>query len=374
MIIIYTVFTHRRFTDNKDLFDKLKNIANTMNTTRWTIGGNAPIIAQRLAQEGWDVLLAAKMNKETADMLHSSIKLVSESTNEVEEDVHLILEYDLGARWGPYSSPRANRFIVHNDHSNMLLESLEGFEDVVSQFKPDLLIVGGLQMLDNFVFDDEIRTNRLQQLEQLLRSLPDSTKIHFEMASFSEQKLLEEILQYVIPYVDSIGMNEQELANLYSLLVHGNISIVSDYSPRIAITLDQARGVYQTLKDRKTKGHSLTRLHIHTLAYQAIYTVQNAGWQHTKSAVAKASLVANRHVCASSYININYAKLIMDDSFSVSCDPNSSRVPFVDTTPVSCWYEGEMKFCVAPNLICTEVSKTAAAGDNISAAGLSIQI
>lgn len=50
-------------------------------------------------------------------------------------------------------------------------------------------------------------------------------------------------------------------------------------------------------------GRRLTRLHVHTLAYQAIMTKKNSGWKDTMAATAKASLTANRHVCGSDQVN-----------------------------------------------------------------------
>ena len=41
----------------------------------------------------------------------------------------------------------------------------------------------------------------------------------------------------MIPYADSLGMNEQELPNLYSMLKFGNITLASDSNPRIAVVL-----------------------------------------------------------------------------------------------------------------------------------------
>ena len=43
----------------------------------------------------------------------------------------------------------------------------------------------------------------------------------------------------------------------------------------------------------------ISRLHIHTLAYQAIFTTRGSKWKNTMPAAAKASLTANRHVCGS---------------------------------------------------------------------------
>lgn len=46
------------------------------------------------------------------------------------------------------------RLIVHSDESNPYIETLEGLEAEIKRFKPTALVVGGLQMLDNFPFQD----------------------------------------------------------------------------------------------------------------------------------------------------------------------------------------------------------------------------
>lgn len=71
----------------------------------------------------------------------------------------------------------------------------------------------------------------------------------------------------------------------------------------------------------------------------------------------------------------------MDDSFSTSIK-SGTRIPLNSEKPVSCWDEilkpGNDKItvevCVAPVLVCTEASQTAGGGDNISSAGLVLQI
>ncbi len=46
------------------------------------------------------------------------------------------------------------RFIVHNDYNNPHIESLERFSEEIDLFQPALLVVGGLQMMDNFPFKE----------------------------------------------------------------------------------------------------------------------------------------------------------------------------------------------------------------------------
>lgn len=51
-----------------------------------------------------------------------------------------------------YSCPFYVRFIVHNDQNNPTLSSLEDFAEELILFSPTLLVIGGLQMMDNFPF------------------------------------------------------------------------------------------------------------------------------------------------------------------------------------------------------------------------------
>lgn len=71
-----------------------------------------------------------------------------------EDDVHLILEYKTNDVWSAIKTPRANRYIMHNDRNNPTVSSLEYFGEILPKFKPDLLVVSGLQMMDNYPFSE----------------------------------------------------------------------------------------------------------------------------------------------------------------------------------------------------------------------------
>lgn len=374
-----------RFMFNDTLFSELVEEARDLPGNRWSVGGNAPVMAGRMAIEGCDVLLGGSFSPDFTDVLSQHITVAG---NIVEEpDIHLILEYPSGASWGRYTSRRANRYIIHSDDHNPYLASMEAFAEKLKDFQPDLLVVGGLQMMDNFPFQSGERGALFSRLADLLSSTKPQIGIHFEMASFVEESIMEDLLHYVIPHADSLGMNEQELPNLLSLLKGSNITVLSDPNPRVATVLDQMREVYRilnqrhkdSLADSDTNGGQaqvkpLTRLHVHTLAFQAMIVTRGSQWKNTMSATAKASLTANRHVCGSNDIDPSKARLIMDDSFSVSRREGSQRIPLQETRPVSCWDEDDYEICVAPVLVCTEVYQTAGGGDNISAAGLVLQI
>ena len=236
--------------------------------------------------------------------------------------------------------------------------------------------------MDNFPFAEGERRQRLNKVQNQMKLQSSKTRVHFEMASFVDETLLEDLTELIIPFADSLGMNEQELPNLRSMLMYKNISVVSDSNPRTAVTLDHMRDVYRILSSNE--GRPLTRLHLHTLAYQAILVSEESAWKNTRFAAAKASLTANRHVCASQKVDLDKALLLMDDSFATSAGADSERKRFNDERPVACWTETiqdvakganpKVEICLAPNLVCSEAKQTAGGGDNISAAGLVLQI
>ena len=49
-----------------------------------------------------------------------------------------------------------------------------------------------------------------EKMKRLMAEAPLETKIHFEFASFVDNSTLSEIKKNILPYTDSIGMNEQE--------------------------------------------------------------------------------------------------------------------------------------------------------------------
>ena len=54
-----------------------------------------------------------------------------------------------------------------------------------------------------------VREDRLLKIKDQMAVQSPNTRVHFEMASFAEAELLYQLTEYVIPYADSLGMNEQ---------------------------------------------------------------------------------------------------------------------------------------------------------------------
>lgn len=85
----------------------------------------------------------------------------------------------------------------------------------------------------------------MNRLLTVLEEVPDTAAVHFEMASYVDAALMLRIIHQVLPLTQSLGMNEQELPNLISLLKYDNISYVADSYPRVATVLDQIRELFR---------------------------------------------------------------------------------------------------------------------------------
>lgn len=364
----------RRYVEDKELFCKVTAKALEVKSTRKLTGGAGLQIGKRLAKEGCHVLIAADISEELLKMLPEN--MTAAGTIVDIDDIHCLLEYPAHLPWGKYESQRANRLVLHSDKHNPYLKSLDKFQEKLTEFSPAVLVIGGLHILDNFPgFNPGESVDIMRRVSSFLDT--QQIPIHFEMAPFNDEMFFDEMLEHVIPYAGSMGMNEQELPNLWSKLLYGNITVVSSQKPRVATVLDLMRDVYRVSKENYNKGKKarpLTRLHIHTLAFQAILTTKGSNWKNTQAAAAKASLTATRHVCGSREIDPKKSKLFMDDSFSKSVVPGSPRVDFNPNSPVSCWEEHDYEICIAPVLVCTQVLQTGGGGDHITAGGLVLQI
>lgn len=77
-----------------------------------------------------------------------------------------------------------------------------------------------------------IRDEKLSIVKAQMNDQKKSTLIHFEMASYVDIDMLQSLMRYIVPYTDSLGMNEQELDNILQVLKHGKVSLSADSNPR----------------------------------------------------------------------------------------------------------------------------------------------
>ena len=69
------------------------------------------------------------------------------------------------------------------------------------------------------MWDSVAQTVRIKELrDMVLLREPPQTVIHLELASMTSKNLVESIVKNIFLYIDSIGLNEQELTFLYEVI------------------------------------------------------------------------------------------------------------------------------------------------------------
>lgn len=136
--------------------------------------------------------------------------------------IHLIIEYSKGEKAfadGSHIPERSNRFIVSNDVANSNLYAAKPFFMRLESWKCDVLIFTGLHMLDGM----SERAQRRRKIREARKYLQDfksnfsNVPVHFEWASMGVADLVEDILSFIPPHIQSMGMNEEELFAIYKV-------------------------------------------------------------------------------------------------------------------------------------------------------------
>uniref|UniRef100_A0A336KCP3 CSON003110 protein n=1 Tax=Culicoides sonorensis TaxID=179676 RepID=A0A336KCP3_CULSO len=375
-----------RYTQNKDLFTSL--VQRTKETRiskeiQYNIGGNAALMALRFAQEGAEVLLGSQASKKFVKVFGSNVKISEPLSDGDQDDLHLVFEYQSDEKWGKFTSPSANYYIIHSDTQNPELKFFDNFNVKLPEFNPRLIIIAGLQSMDQIV--SKTREVNLKKIQNQIKALPRTTLIHFQMTCFFDPIFLTQLLENVISYSDSLGLNEQELENLRSYFEDGVISPPISINPSVSSSLDRMRSVFIHLHDRhrkSKKGRQPTRIHLRTLSYHIIMTTKLSEWTNTKQSTAKASLRTSKYMCGSEILNPESFTLLFEKKFYSSENSSGRTFEMKENDVVTCWkeilrtgYESiEVEFCVAPVLVCKRAAQTLATGDYATVDGLVLQI
>lgn len=320
------------------------------------LGGNAALMAKEISRLGAKVLLAGPMGPRTEALIGSSMKTVTatkptapgEVAPSASDDTHLILEYAQDETWRNAVAPRANRFIVTQDSGLSETASLDALLDVVEEsgsgtvpltfegFPADAVVVAGLHMLEQLP-EAEWRA-KLSHIATRVRVLPFGISAHVELASVATPRFMEAMAAGPLSSADSLGMNEQELADLFEAvggaystetaaarsaradrydgafprqsyvdpmiptrasLTGGRTSSGRHFLPVVHSSLSAARFVMARLP-------ALSRLHLHTLGFQAVLTATSPAprfnstmshWGNAYESAAAAATTATARAC-----------------------------------------------------------------------------
>jgi ADP-dependent phosphofructokinase/glucokinase len=205
--------------------------------------------------------------------------------------------------------------------------------------------------------------------------------------------------------VDSLGANEQEISALYDVFTQGHMHPDSYAShPEIGGLIKKIEKIMDDT--------SLTRVHLHALAFQTICQRPNSGWPDPTHSLLEALLTATRQACQNVRTSFSIIKrylsfrclfvclsnnglfpflsiqenvpagdveLLYPEQFQLETVHRSSPIKFNPDKPITCIdytshpaSQGSrgMHCCVAPVLVCRHPKRTVGLGDHISASGL----
>ncbi|TRY96005.1 hypothetical protein DNTS_002165 [Danionella cerebrum] len=367
-----------RFFSDKEVFQRIARAAaeypgaqvrQNLKGKELYVGGNAALIGQKLASNPQlSVLLCGPVGPKLHEMLDEQIVVPPESLQENDE-FHLILEYKSGEQWGPSQAPQANRFILSHDLSNGEMSALETFIASLEEFQPDLVVLSGLHMMEGMGRD--LWEERLQEAVVAISEVKNEVPVHLELASMTDQDYMNRILHQVMPIVNSIGLNEQELLFLTQSGGGPHADVTSwNGVPDVGRVSDILLWVLENHGRSSPQSEAdLTRIHFHTLAYHIMATV-DGHWANQESAVAAGARVASTQACGLQNVDISKVLLKAPLNFYSSFSEPRENLRVDPTRPVTVWHRGNVSFHLTPVLVCKHPLRTVGLGDAISAEGL----
>ena len=243
-------------------------------SARHILGGNAALMAQKLASQGVRVVLGGRIGPKAAALLHPAIQPATPQAPA--DDTHLILEYQAGQEFLGVPAPRANRFIVTTGvPEDAPLAVAQAVAQGAAQ-GAGVLVLSGLHALENLPAQQRAAT--LAAIAAALATRPPTLPVHVELASVASAEYLAAVCSAILtPHAASLGFNEGEAAALYEAL-GGNYSSAKGSSapglpkdraeltalvPKVASVASLLRHLFRALP-------LLTRAHFHCLAHHIV--------------------------------------------------------------------------------------------------------
>jgi len=201
---------------------------------RSQIGGQAGIISNFLGKlDAKNVLLSLPtFNQELIHLLSPKLSIASSKDKKLRiEDFknidykegkdfffHYIFEFEKGVyRLGEVEivCPRSNRFIASYDSVNTLLKMKKEFLDYSEKHIQDykLAIISGFHLIDTRkkILSAKKIFHKISGIFEKWKKKNPELVIHLELAATKVVKTRKLISSTILPFVDSIGLNEQEL-------------------------------------------------------------------------------------------------------------------------------------------------------------------
>ncbi|XP_078487995.1 ADP-dependent glucokinase [Ciona intestinalis] len=358
-----------RYMESKEDFRKILEAATKVQDAEYYIGGNAALMAQKLAtiiHDDGEVTVGVPVGPKLKPLLHPMLKVSSSSLVD-DDEYHMILEYGKGESWAGKVAPIASRFIFSHDVSNSQMLAFEPFIQSVSHFNPDLIVISGFHLLESQEMTYWRR--RIAEIADLILPLSNDVPIHVELASMANEQCITQIANQIFHLVDSIGLNEQELWLICKAGGGPHCSSHLSGPPSIPVANDIMEWMLK--KYSSSPKSRLSRIHFHTLPYHVIATHTASRWRNQASSIVAGTRIACTQACDDDNIaqHPDKVNLRVQGKIRLSVSDSASR-EFDPSHPTMTWQKSSISFFFSPVLICKKPLKTVGLGDAISASGL----
>ncbi|VDK42679.1 unnamed protein product [Anisakis simplex] len=411
-----------RHTSDEKTFELMVHTAGeSRQRPHYYIGGNAALMAEKIATAfpRTTVYLVGPIGPRSQALLHPSI-VRTNSTRIVKDEVHVIMEYKQGEILGEYVAPASSRFITSHDQYSGSSVVIEMFFKAIAQFNPDLIILSGVHLLQNQ--NKEMRMEKLRLIKRNLMQVNPNIPIHLELGSIGDADHVAQVLSRIVPNVDSLGLNEQELA-FFSHIAGGPYTDLYPIAPGAVHVVEMLYWLLTTYGHDKSDPESknfkykLSRIHFHSLTFHLmvisvvltlhkpyavkIYYITNPSnflvihlenydiyrafisclerfqvyrgtdWSNLAAGLAAGAKVAGRQACQMTGGDTNTDNLELRSSMSFLLDKEVGKsYNFEPQKPIASWMRKDVVFIFTPVLVCKFPTRTVGVDDAISATGL----
>lgn len=288
------------------------------------------------------------------------------------------MEYSKGEDWGDARATCANRVIISHDKENSELTSLDEFESSLDSFEPGVVVFTGAHMLDGQ--PRELWKQSIMDIVRVLKKIPRGTMVHFELATIGNLQFMSHLAEEVLPHVDSLGLNEQELLSIAkSQRTDFNFTEIGP-KPSIPDAGDILYWLFERYSSIDRNNSRLTRIHFHSLTYHILVTpkdrLKGSLWENSLNAVLEGSKIASIQACQTDTIKNSLHELQIPEKFQLSNNDESLQNSAIEYQPENgyvSWLRNKawrIEFNMSPVFVCKKPLKTVGLGDAISAAGL----
>lgn len=366
-----------RHTSDEKMFQELVQTAGeSRQRPHYYIGGNAALMAEKIASSfpRTTAYLVGPIGPRLQALLHPSV-VRTNSTRILKDEIHIIMEYKQGEILGEYVAPASSRFITSHDLYSGSSVVIEMFFKAISQFTPDLIILTGVHLLQHQ--NREIRMEKLRLIKRNIMQISTKIPIHLQFGSIGDSDYAAEVLNRIVPYVDSLSLNEQELA-FFSHVANGPYTDLYPVAPgavhvhkvvEMLNWLITTYGYDKSNPESKNSNYRLTRIHFHSLTFH-LMVYRGTDWSNQASGLASGARVAARQACQATS-DINTDNLELRTSLSYLLDQQVGKSYNLEPQkPLSSWMRKDVVFIYTPVLVCKFPTRTVGLGDAIATSGL----